>query len=118
MLYDALSFSVQQMTMIEKNVANCYVWDLFPFFLHFLHNFHEADNISTNNSSWSIDSYWIKYINGAPTFTYLHNNFLHLGKVMKQHAFTLIIENVTTTMIPDFYHKIHHGVYFDNAYIW
>jgi hypothetical protein len=27
MLYDALLFSVQQMAMIEKNVANCYVWD-------------------------------------------------------------------------------------------
>jgi hypothetical protein len=24
MLYDALLFSVQQMAMIEKNVANCY----------------------------------------------------------------------------------------------
>jgi hypothetical protein len=25
MLYDVLPFSVQQMAMIEKNVANCYV---------------------------------------------------------------------------------------------
>jgi hypothetical protein len=61
---------------------------LWHLFLHFLRNFHEVGNISTNNFARSIDSYLIKYINGAPTFTYLHNNFLHLGKVMKQYAFT------------------------------
>jgi hypothetical protein len=60
-----------------------------PLFFIFLRNFHEAGNIITNNFAWSIDSYLIKYINEAPTITYLHNNFLHLGKVMKQCTFTL-----------------------------
>jgi hypothetical protein len=30
----------------------------------------------------------------------------------------VIIENATTSMIPDLYHQIHHEVWFDNAYIW
>jgi hypothetical protein len=30
----------------------------------------------------------------------------------------LIIENITTSMIPDLYHQIHHGGWFDNEYIW
>jgi hypothetical protein len=30
----------------------------------------------------------------------------------------VIIENIKTSMIPNLYHQIHHGVWFDNAYIW